>query len=69
MRRFARIAKTVAAVAATGALDAMAHSGDMGTTEGIARTAAIGALGGVLYWMRSPKDKPETPPRQSPPQD
>ena len=67
MRHWKSILKTVAVVAATGAVDAFVHSGKVSTPEDFAKTLAIGAIGGVLLWMQSPNSKSARPSPQDPP--
>lgn len=63
MQKFKKIAKTVLVVAGTGAVEAFVRSNDISTPQDAAKTLLIGALGAVLFWLRSPRDEPDDQPK------
>lgn len=67
MKRFKAILKGIGVAAVGGAAERIIAGQGISTPEDLARTAAAGALVGIAYWLRSPKDVPERPSPQEPP--
>ena len=67
MKRWKSILKAVGVAAAVGAGEAFVRGSNVSTSSDLGKTLAIGAVGGVLFWMQSPNNKPARPSPQDPP--
>ena len=67
MRRLKSILKGIGVAAVGGAAERIISGQGVSTPEDFARTAAAGALVGIAYWLKSPREKPAGPSPQEPP--
>ena len=67
MKRWKSILKSIGVAAAGGAAERVISGQSISTLEDLARTAAVGAIVGIAYWLKSPREAPARPTPLDPP--